>query len=163
MSEVTPHGVMEKYEFYFLGLIFTLLAASVQTADFIAYTQLNSFIELFGWAAFGVSGVVGLSKIEYLSSLIAIRNNRNENSSYASQLQKAKAMGTPSVRVAETGESKSIDEVISVLEENTKTWQDRLDKFGRSHEIKHHVQKYTFLVGLLFVAVARAYGAFCPT
>jgi len=157
MSDVTPHTVMEKYEFYFLGLTFTLLAASIQTVDFSEYSKAN----LFGWLAFGVSGVTGLSIIEYLSSLIAIRNNKDTNSDLASQLQKAKSMGSPSVRVAETGENKNIDEVLAVLEENTKNWGNRLDQFGRVHEIKHHVQKYSFLSGLVLTASARAYWVFC--
>lgn len=160
MTDVTPHTVMEKYEFYFLGLTFTLLAASIQTVDFGEYSKANSLIELAGWLAFGVSGVIGLSKIEYLSSLIAVRNNKDQNAEYASQLKKVKAMGTPSVRIAQTGEQQDIDKVIAVLEENTKTWEKRLDQFGRAHEIKHLTQKYAFLVGLLLVSVSRAYGVF---
>jgi NhaP-type Na+/H+ or K+/H+ antiporter len=90
MSEVTPHAVMEKYEFYFLALTFTLLGLSIQTVDFESYSNINTIIELLGWLLFGVSGVVGLSKIEYLPSIITIRNERDAASSYVSELQKIK-------------------------------------------------------------------------
>lgn len=160
MSDVTPHSVMEKFEFYFLGLTFTLLAASIQTAEFNEYSFYNSCIELFGWLALGLSGVTGLSKIEYLSSLIAIRNNKDSNSDLARELQRAKTLGSPTVRLAQTNENRNIDDVISILSENTKIWGKRLDEFGRTHEIKHHVQKYSFLLGLILIAIARSYGIF---
>lgn len=163
MAEVTPHSVMEKYEFYFLGLTFTLLGASIQTADFGDYSKVNSLIELMGWFTFGLSGVVGLSKIEYLPSLITIRNEKDSNKGYVSELQRARALGTRSVRVAQTGEALEIDQVISTVEANVSTWSNRLEQFGKWHEIKHIVQKYSFLSALFLVACSRAYIAFASS
>jgi hypothetical protein len=156
-------SLMEKYEFYFLGLTFTLLGASIQTVDFGEYSKVNSIIELVGWFAFGLSGVVGLSKIEYLASLIIIRNEKDLNKSYVSELQKARALGTRSVRVAQTGESLEIDQVISTVEANVSTWNNRLEQFGKWHEIKHIVQKYSFLIALFLVAFSRAYTVFASS
>lgn len=159
MADVTPHSVMEKYEFYFLGLTFTLLGASIQTADFGDYSNLNSIIELMAWFAFGLSGVVGLSKIENLPSLIHIRNEKDTNRNYADELQKARSLGTKSVRVSQTGEALEIDKVISTVEGNVSTWNNRLEQFGKWHETKHIVQKYSFLSALFLVACSRAYTA----
>ena len=69
-SSVTPQSVMEKYEFYFLALTFTILGASIQTADFSAYSKAGVVAEIVGWAALGLSGLVGLSKIEALPVMI---------------------------------------------------------------------------------------------
>ena len=160
MAEVTPHSVMEKYEFYFLALTFTLLGASIQTADFGEYSKVNSIIELLGWFAFGLSGIVGLSKIEYLPSLITIRNEKDSRSSAVSELQRARALGTQSVRVSQTGDALEIDQVISTVEGNVSTWSIRLEQFGKWHEIKHIVQKYSFLSALFLVACSRAYTVF---
>jgi hypothetical protein len=159
MADVTPHSVMEKYDFYFLGLTFALLGASIQTADFVDYSKLNSIIELMAWFAFGLSGVVGLSKIENLGSLILIRNKKDTNRNYADELQKARSLGTKSVRVSQTGEVLEIDKVISTVESNVSTWNSRLEQFGKWHEIKHIVQKYSFLSALFLVACSRAYTA----
>ena len=163
MAEVTPHSVMEKYEFYFLGLTFTLLAASIQTVNFGEYSKVNSLIEIMGWFAFGLSGVVGLSKMEYLPSLITIRNEKDSNKSYVSELQRARALGTPNVRVAQTGETLEIDQVISTVEAKVSTWNSRLEQFGKWHEIKHIVQKYSFLSALFLVACSRAFTVFVPS
>jgi len=160
MTKVTPHSVMEKYEFYFLGLTFAFLGASIQTVDFSEYSKVNSIIELAGWFAFGLSGVVGLSKIEYLSSLITIRNKKYSNEGYVSELQKARASGTQSIRVAETGEVLEINQIISTIEADVSTWNNRLEQFGKWHEIKHIVQKYSFLSALFLVACSRAFTVF---
>jgi hypothetical protein len=61
--------------------------------------------------------------------------------------------------VAQTGEVLEIDSVISTISGNEKIWSDRLDKFGKHHEIKHQIQKYTFIIGLSVVGIARAYSA----
>ena len=163
MSEVTPHSVMEKYEFYFLGLTFTLLGATTQTANFSEYSQLNSIIELTGWFLLGVSGVVGLSKIEHLSSLISIHNEKESSIDYSNSLQKAKVKGTKQVHYAQTGEYVEIDKVIAILEKNKDTWHDRLETFGKWHDIKHIVQKYSFLVALVVLAISRSFIVFFPT
>jgi hypothetical protein len=160
MAEVTPHSVMEKYEFYLLGLTFTLLGASIQTADLGEYSTINSIIELARWFAFGLSGVTGLSKIEYLPSLITIRNEKNSNKGYMDELQRARALGKQSVRVAQTGEALEIDQVLSIVENNVVTWNNRLEQYGKWHEIKHVVQKYSFLSALFLVACSRAYIVF---
>jgi hypothetical protein len=158
MSEVTPHSVMEKYEFYFLALTFTLLGASIQTVKFDEYSTINSLLELLGWFAFILSGVIGLSKIENLPSLITIRNETNAHEGYVSELQKARALGTTVVRISQTGELMEIDQVIATVEGNVDTWNSRLESFGRWHEIKHVAQKYLFLLGLFLIAISRAYG-----
>jgi len=38
-SPVTPHSILEKFEFYFLGLTFTLLGAAIQTATFAGHSH----------------------------------------------------------------------------------------------------------------------------
>jgi len=161
MPEVTPHTILEKYEFYFLGLTFTLLGLSIQSVNFSSYSNLNTVIELLGWLFFGVSGVVGLSKIEYLPSLITIRNERDSASSQVSELQKIKTGSAipAQVKVAQSGKVLEIDSVISIISGNEKVWSERLDRFGKHHEFKHQVQKYLFISGLTAVGIARAYAA----
>jgi len=66
-DDLTPHGVMEKIEFYFLGLTFTLLALAVQT--FKPSTSLTAdVVETGGWLLLLISGLVGVSKIEWIPS-----------------------------------------------------------------------------------------------
>ena len=56
-------ALQEKYEYYFIALNFTLLALSVQTADFTSYSA-QVVIELFGWLLLLSAGLLGLTRLE---------------------------------------------------------------------------------------------------
>lgn len=158
-SPVTPHSILEKFEFYFLGLTFTLLGAAIQTASFAGHSHASVFAEIFGWAGFALSGLIGLSKVELLSVVIYLRNRKNEFEDNINQFEQAKASGILSARIAQTGEVMSIDAVINQVGENASRYGEQLDKVGRRHEGKDIIQKWAFVIGLLSTAVARAYDA----
>ena len=90
-SAVTPHSILEKFEFYFLGLTFTLLGAAIQTAAFTGHSHVSVITEIIGWAGFAISGLVGLSKVEHLSVVIYLRNRKNEFENAKSQFEEEKA------------------------------------------------------------------------
>jgi len=52
----------QKFEFYFLALVFTVLGLSIQTSVFSS--KLQSAIEIAAWAFFLISGLAGLSRME---------------------------------------------------------------------------------------------------
>jgi hypothetical protein len=158
-SEVTPQSILEKFEFYFLGLTFTLLGASIQTASFTGHSHISVLAELIGWISFGLSGLVGLSKLEYLSVVIYLRNRKNEYERYKSILEEGNASGNAVVRDAETGEAMSIDAVIKQVGRDVKRYSEGLEDAGNLHGVKHRIQQWSFVFGLLFTAIARAYDA----
>jgi hypothetical protein len=158
-SPVTPHSILEKFEFYFLGLTFTLLGAAIQTASFVGHSHASVFAEVIGWAGFAFSGLIGLSKVEHLSVVIYLRNRKNEFENNKSQFEQAKASGVSSAKIAQTGEVMLIDAVINQAGESVSRYGEQLDKVGRRHEVKDIIQKWAFVLGLLSTAVARAYDA----
>lgn len=161
-SAVTPHSILEKFEFYFLGLTFTLLGASIQTAAFTGHSHVSVIAEIVGWAGFAISGLVGLSKVEHLSVVIYLRNRKNEFENNKSQFEQAKASGVASARIVQTGEVMAIDAVILQVGGNAARYAEQLDKVGKRHEAKDIIQRWAFVLGLLSVAVARAYDAVAP-
>jgi hypothetical protein len=158
-STVTPDSIFEKFEFYFLGLTFTLLGAAIQTAAFTGHSHVSVITEIIGWAGFAISGLVGLSKLEHLSVVVYLRNRKNEFENNKSQFERAKVSGTESVRIAQTGEVMAIDAVIHQAGESAARYSEQLDKVGKRHEAKDIIQRWAFVLGLLSVAVARAYDA----
>lgn len=54
-----------KFEIYLLGLVFTLLALAVQTAKLGGGTW-PALLEISGWLSLLVSGLSGLSRVEWL-------------------------------------------------------------------------------------------------
>ena len=161
-APVTPHSILEKFEFYFLGLTFTLLGAAIQTASFVGHSHASIFAEVIGWAGFAISGLIGLSKVEHLSVVIYLRNQKNEFESNKSQFEQAKASGISSAKIAQTGEVMLIDAVINQAGESASRYGEQLDKAGRRHEVKDIIQKWAFVLGLLSIAMARAYDAVTP-
>src|SRR5262245_61962142 len=55
--------LQEKYEWYFLALIFTVLGLSVQTAK-LGHSFGADIFEVMGWVSLLVSGIAGLSRVE---------------------------------------------------------------------------------------------------
>lgn len=158
-SPVTPHSILEKFEFYFLGLTFTLLGAAIQTATFVGHSHTSVFAEVIGWAGFTLSGLIGLSKVEHLSVVIYLRNRKNETENNKIRLEQAKTSGVSSAKIAETGEVILIDDAINQAGMSASQYEVHLDKVGRRHEVKDTIQKLAFILGLLSIAVARAYDA----
>ena len=142
-----------------MGLTFTLLGASIQTANFSGHSHISVLAELIGWIGFGLSGLVGLSKLEYLSVVIYLRNRKNEYEGYKSSLEKGKASGTAAIKSAETGELISIDLLIKQVGQNVSRYSESLEDAGNLHGVKHRIQQWSFVFGLLFTAIARAYDA----
>jgi hypothetical protein len=53
-----------KFQFYFLSLVFTLLALTIQTARF-SHSPCEDAMELAGWLGLLLSGLAGLSRREW--------------------------------------------------------------------------------------------------
>ena len=57
-------SIKDKFHFYFLALVFTILGLSIQTSKFISNTQ--AIIEICAWVSLLCSGLAGLSRMEWL-------------------------------------------------------------------------------------------------
>lgn len=82
-----------KFRFYFVALVFTLLAASIQTADLSHMRTSNQVLELIGWVLLLVSGLCSLSFLEFTPVVYrhfdAINNSSGEaKKEFQAQLKK---------------------------------------------------------------------------
>ncbi len=158
-GKVSPQGILEKFEFYFLGLTFTLLGASIQTATFEAAIPWSIYSELAGWLGLLISGLAGLSKVEWISALLLVKNRRDNLSELNSQLNLLLAQGHRTALNSGTGKTQTIDELLESVGKNIQSYSEQLSGLSRWHGVKQHIQKWAFVIGLVLVAAARAYAA----
>lgn len=105
-----------KFEFYLVALTFTVLAFAVQSGK-ITGTPLPDVLEGIAWHCLFISGVTGLSRLEYLPVMYRTRH----------QL------------------SKSSDDAL----------ESTLTAMHEKHIIKYRVQKWTLIVGIALLGLAR--------
>ena len=146
----------EKFEFYLLSLVFTLLALSIQTAKFGASVP-GDILELLGWACFVVSGLAGLSRIEWTSIIRLQMEIRSEREEEVLKLKEFQLKGQLQLHVLDTGRSQSIVDRIENRENAVRVLTPQIEKLERRSLFKYKGHKYGFVVGVLCVVASRAY------
>lgn len=100
-NSVTKDSLAEKFEYFFIGLIFTVLGASIQTATLTESLLVVIVLELISWLLFLVSGLVGINKLEWLPNVVYLRDKIQTRSKWMSELQ-AMSKVRSKILIAET-------------------------------------------------------------
>lgn len=145
----------EKFQFYFLALVFTLLAAAIQTAGF-PRSKPESVFELLGWAGLLLAGLFGLWKIEWSAPIRLQMSRCDELEKSLASLKQQKHQGIAEVLVLESGQMQSIDSRIENYEDVLKKLRARFESLEKRDNIKYSLTKYLFLLGLLSLMAARS-------
>ncbi|SRR6266851_1480176 len=145
----------EKFDAYLLGLIFTILGLSIQTAKFGSAPTADAF-EVISWVLFLVAGLAGLSRFEWTSEVYRLYGIQDEKEEAKRALQKAKLEGLKQVFVAPLNRSVPVDQYIEEASQSVATVKGRVDPLVRRSIRKYRVMKYGFVAGLLALMVARA-------
>lgn len=146
----------EKFEFYLLSLVFTLLALSIQTAKFGASVP-STVLELMGWLCFVVSGLAGLSRIEWTSIIRVQMATQSGFEEEKFQLKELQLKGQTHIHVLETGQAQPITERIANKEFAISKLAPHIAKLECRSHIKYELHKYGFVAGILCVASSRGY------
>jgi len=91
----------EKFEFYLLSLVFTLLALSVQSAKFGSSTLVDT-LELSGWVSLLISGIAGLWHMESSPIIRVKMAQKQEFEEYISQMKELQLKGQTKITLLET-------------------------------------------------------------
>ena len=150
----TAERLQSQFRFYFVSLVFTLLAASIQTAKF-GDSQIQTILELFGWLCFSVSGLVALSYLEWEPLIREQLATRDSFSTQIIEAQKAKLQGVNQVHVLTSGKPQTIDERIANLEESARRLTAAADQRLSTAGIKYEIWRWSFLAALISMVIAR--------
>ena len=146
----------EKFEFYLVGLVFTLLALSIQTAKF-GQSNLSDVFELSGWVSLAVSGLIGLWRLEYIPVIrtkIAIKDEFDEK---LDELRELELKGVQELFVLETQSNQTIQDRLSEYKKGVAVLDPVITKLEKHGYVKYQIHRYTFVVGVFLLIFARAY------
>jgi hypothetical protein len=144
-----------KVQLYFVGLIFTLLGASIQTASFIPLPWYK-FLEIAAWCCLLLAGLLGLSFLEWAPIIHKEIARAEIIKSDVAQLSNLEAeefflqteTGVRSVRTEEHARMKT-----EQLADRAAT----LKQLSGKASAKYTSQKIFFAVGIIILVCARAY------
>lgn len=143
-----------KYEFYFVSLIFTLLALSIQTASF---TDINvqCVMEIIGWFILMMSGIFGLSRLEWLSVLY---HNYGSLSIGKHNLNTIEQGIQGKIIVNKNDEEWHIEKLRdekTSMELNLETHSGVISKQEKNLKLTYLLRKWGFVIGLLCIMSSR--------
>lgn len=151
------HSTQEKFEFYALSLVFTLLALSIQTAKFGAFAAADTS-ELLGWLSLLVSGIAGLWRLEYVPVERIKMVQKEEFESKILELKELQMKGVKQIFVLETNSDQAIPDRIRNFQEAVDALAPLIESLGRSNLRKYYVHRYLFVIGLVCLLVSRSFG-----
>jgi len=148
--------LQEKFELYLLGLIFTLLGLAVQTAKF-GTSQTTDILELLGWLSLLISGLVGLSRLEWLPVAYKTNSHLADLKTQLSSFNAAAQQGITRVPVIDHEEPADIQSLISDRSNAIEKVEARIEGLEKSILRKYSFHKWLFVLGLTLLVVARGY------
>jgi len=147
----------EKFEFYVISLVFTLLALSIQTAKFGDFVVADT-LELLGWLCLLISGISGLWRLEYIPVERLKKIQKEEFESKMSELRELQMKGVNEVFVLETNSNQSIAQRVESFRAAVIVLGPVIEKLERSNFRKYKTHRYLF-VALVCLLASRSYGA----
>ena len=146
----------EKFDAYVVGLVFTLLGLSVQTATFGA-SLVGDILELLGWVLLLLSGFAGLSRMEWMPEAFRLASYRVEREVRVRTIKVAALQGSHEVLVVPTGKRVAAAEYIAEDEKAISMISDGEANVEKKLNRRYLVFKWSFVLAVVFVVAARAW------
>jgi hypothetical protein len=159
MDRNNEHAILtqQKFEFYLLGLVFTILGLSVQTSQFSSGVQ--SVFEITAWSALLVSGLAGLSRIEWIPVFYGLHSDQETEESFVHDAGQGRPVMSKSGELLQPADTQQrIETVKQRVAERT----ERMSRIERQHMAKYAIHKRLFVAGLVLLIASRAINLLSP-
>ena len=153
-------SLQEKYEYYLIALNFTILALSIQTAAF-GGGKIETGLELAGWLALLLGGVVALLRLEAQPSAYRGYAEIQAQEDQLSELKDYQLkVTTEKIRLDLGDEPIQIKEAISHKEDWVLRNQPKVESLKAKIIAYYQVHKILFILGIFLIALSRGYRPF---
>jgi len=144
----------EKYDFYIVSLVFTVLALSVQTSH-VEGNVLIKISELVAWIALLFSGISGLSMLRnarFLYKLIAMKFKYENKEDSLKELQ---LKGVNEIYILEDSKDHPIEEQLKFAGDSVSKIEKKLKEEQNKNNKRYRIQNIFMIIGFSFLIIAR--------
>jgi hypothetical protein len=145
--------IQEKFDFYLIGLTFTVLGFAVQTARF-GRGEVCDASELLAWAALFVSGIFAFRRLEWTPPFYVESAERDRIAGFATEFRRRHAEGAP-VRNAKTLAPVDTAEMVERYDAASRARDEILSNMNDRGRRRYVLQRTMFLAGFLLLMLAR--------
>lgn len=136
--------VQEKFEFYLLSLTFVILGLSIQTASF-GSSMVSDGFELAAWILLLVSGLIGLSRMEWFPQLYKLAHEIEIKEQYGEKAKLRKMRGETQI-LEEDRKQQPIEDSVNKLKD-----------LEEKNKLKYRRYRITFKLGIISLICGRGY------
>jgi len=151
--------VREQFDAYFLGLTFTVLGLSIQTAKF-GTAVASDWLELTAWTLLLVSGIAGLSRMELIPEIHRRFDLQDERAVLAHEGKMALAKGQKTIYDIGFRTDVPLDDFIARQNQEVARVEESLRPLHRQTSIAYTLMRVAFIGGMVSLVAARAIGPF---
>lgn len=149
------HQSQEKFQFYAVALVFTILGLSIQTATFDGHVAAR-ICEILSWLLLLVSGLSGLSHLEWNPVIRIQMVRKDELEAKASRFEAQRNQGVQQINVLQDKKVIPIEERITEYESYISKLDTQITKLDGKAEIKYLLFKWAFALGIILLMASRS-------
>jgi hypothetical protein len=144
----------ERFNAFFLGLIFTVLGLSIQTAKF-GVGVLPDVCELLAWVSLLSSGLAGMSRAEQTPDLYRRFSLKDDQEAKRRAGQTVQLQGGRDLHVVPLGKTVPVAEYIADAERGAEMVEATIAPLKKKLSWRYKIMRYGFVSGLALLILSR--------
>lgn len=144
----------QKFDLYFIGLIFTVLGLSVQSASFPKSGSVYPWLELAAWAGLLAAGLAGLSRLEWVPVMYRHVAKKEVAEQDLGQIPNEEIIVVNTSR----GQTQMMwEDIVLATRKTIDTNDQKARGISKKGLFKYKVQKWGFAAAVILLIAARGY------